>query len=358
MANTTKKKKSQKKYNYVSRSMILPDGTRKVYRGKSVFEVEQKMRRAETMLHSGVDLSQGDTFGAFAQTWYDIYKKPYLRPKSQSALKYILNDYILPALGGYYPADITPIQIQALMASLSRKSNSLQGKVLIALRSLFRAAEENGLVDKSPVSSTLKAGGRKTEEKIALTPAQSRCLLDRVTNPRSHTFTLIALETGMRKGEILGLLWKNVDFENHLIRVRTNAITVDGEVQVSSDLKTKAAKRDIPMPRELEEWLSIQYRIRRSKYVLCMRDREPMTDSAYKSMWTQIARELPQVHVTAHILRHTYITRLFEAGLDIKEVQYLAGHSSVDMTLRVYTHYDRASRQEETCQKVWRAFEP
>ena len=69
-------------------------------------------------------------------------------------------------------------------------------------------------------------------------------------------------------------------------------------------------------------------------------------------MWKLIERELPEAHVTAHILRHTYITRLFEAGLDIKEVQYLAGHSTVDMTLRVYTHYDRRSRGAQTAEKV------
>jgi integrase len=60
--------------------------------------------------------------------------------------------------------------------------------------------------------------------------------------------------------------------------------------------------------------------------------------------------------VTAHQLRHTYITRLFESGLDIKEIQYLAGHSSVEMTLKVYTHYQRESRQEETAKKVFAAF--
>ena len=60
--------------------------------------------------------------------------------------------------------------------------------------------------------------------------------------------------------------------------------------------------------------------------------------------------------VTAHQLRHTYITRLFESGLDIKEIQYLAGHSSVEMTLKVYTHYQRESRQEETAKKVFSAF--
>lgn len=66
-----------------------------------------------------------------------------------------------------------------------------------------------------------------------------------------------------------------------------------------------------------------------------------MTLSAFRSMWKLIERELPETHITAHILRHTYITRLFEAGLDVKEIQYLAGHSTMDMTLSVYTHYDR-----------------
>ena len=69
-------------------------------------------------------------------------------------------------------------------------------------------------------------------------------------------------------------------------------------------------------------------------------------------MWRPIERELPDTHITAHILRQTYITRLFEAGLDIKEIQYLAGHSTMDMTLKVYTQYDRRSREAKTAEKV------
>ena len=55
------------------------------------------------------------------------------------------------------------------------------------------------------------------------------------------------------------------------------------------------------------------------------------------------------------MVRHTYITRLFESGLDIKEIQYLAGHTTIDMTLRVYTHYQHESRQKETARKVCEA---
>lgn len=87
---------------------------------------------------------------------------------------------------------------------------------------------------------------------------------------------------------------------------------------------------------------------------VCHCDGEPqaLTKSSYRSLWRLIERELPEKHITAHILRHTYITRLFEAGLDVKEVQYLAGHSTMDMTLKVYTHYDRRSRQAKTAEKV------
>lgn len=60
--------------------------------------------------------------------------------------------------------------------------------------------------------------------------------------------------------------------------------------------------------------------------------------------------------LTVHILRHTYITRLFEAGLDVKEIQYLAGHNTMDMTLSVYTHYDRKNWEQQTAEKVRRAF--
>ena len=57
-------------------------------------------------------------------------------------------------------------------------------------------------------------------------------------------------------------------------------------------------------------------------------------------------------HIHFYDLRHTYITRLFESGLDIKEIQYLAGHTTVDMTLRVYTHYQHETRQQDTVNKV------
>ncbi len=349
--------KAKKKYKYLTKALLMPDGTRKYIRAKTQEELDEKVLQAQILVKSGVDICSEETFGHFAQLWFDIYKKPYLREKSQDAIRYVLNHQILPVLGNYRLQDISPMQIQALMASLSGKSNSLQSKVLIHLRSIFTVAMENGLIAKTPVSSMLKPGGKHTQEKTALTPEESALLLDRVKDVRARTFLLIALHTGMRRGEILGLLWDDIDLQCKSIHVRHNAIIKEGQTTISDDLKTKAGRRDIPLSNELACWLAEQKRTTHSKYVFAMKNHKPMTLSSYKSMWRHIEKELPGTHISAHILRHTFITRMFEAGLDIKEIQYLAGHSTVDMTLRIYTHYDQRSRREKTAEKVREALQ-
>ena len=343
---------SKKKYQYLKKAITLPNGTRKYIYGKTQQELDEKVLKEQILVKAGVDICSEETFGHFAQMWYDIYKKPYLRENSLNAIKYVLNLHILPAIGDYRIRDITPMQIQAIMANLSDKSHSLQSKVLVNMKSIFNAAQENGLVAKSPVSAMLKPGGKRTPEKEILTPQESQVLLDRVANPRARTFLLIALHTGMRRGEIVGLQWDDIDFAAKMIHIQHNAVMSTTATTINDFLKTKSGRRDVPLSEELEEWLTAQKKNSHSKYVLAMQNHKPLTKSSYKSMWKLIERELPDTHVTAHILRHTYITRLFEAGLDIKEIQYLAGHSTVDMTLKVYTHYDRRSREVQTAERV------
>lgn len=124
---------------------------------------------------------------------------------------------------------------------------------------------------------------------------------------------------------------------------------------LSNEKKTKAGRRDVPLSEELETCLLEQRKTAKSDYIFTMQNGKPLTKNAFRKLFDHISRELPEKHITAHSLRHTYITRLFEAGLDIKEIQYLAGHATVDMTLSVYTHYDRLSREAETSKKVRKA---
>jgi len=154
-------KSSKKKYQYLKKAITLPNGTRKYIYGKTQQELDEKVLREQILVNAGGDVSSEEKFGHFAQMWFDVYKKPYLRERSLDAIKYVLNQHILPAIGDYYVRDINSLQIQVIMASFSGKSNSLQSKVLSNLRAIFNVAQENGLIAKSPVSSTLKLNGKK-----------------------------------------------------------------------------------------------------------------------------------------------------------------------------------------------------
>ena len=135
MAKT--EKTTKKKYQYLTKAIIMPDGTRKYFRAKMQKELDETVLKAQILVNAGVDIGSEETFGHFAQMWFDMYKKPYLRERSLDAIKYVLNQHILPVIGGYHLRDITPMHIQAIMAGLSGKSNSLQSKVLSNLRNIF-----------------------------------------------------------------------------------------------------------------------------------------------------------------------------------------------------------------------------
>ena len=322
-------------------------------------------------MKSGVDIASEETFGHFAQVWYDVYKKPYLREKSQNITKYVVNQYILPLLGNCVPREITPMQIQAVMANMADKSNSLQSKVLIALRDIFRAAVENGLVAKTPVSDRLKAGGKTAEEKVTLTPNEEAALLDAVENLRAKTFLLLCLRTGARRGEALALRYEDIDFDAKVVHIRRNAIVKEQE--------TKAGRRNVPLPEDLEAWLTEHGPKDKTGYIFSTRNGKPLTLSAFRSMFRLIARELPEkldvltpdgfVFVSTrtiqmrtysgfrasyrhflkrngfendglnlHRYRHTYASMLLEQEVNPKVVQKLLGHRDVSTTLGIYTH--------------------
>ena len=344
-----------------TRTVTLPNGKRKYYRAKTKAELDKKITQAKLELGAGVDIANDITFGEYAQMWYTVYKKPYLRENSQQAYKHYLNNHILPVLTNIPIRNIKPAHIQKVMEGVKDNSHSLQSAVLMTTRAVFRSAVDNGVILKTPATSTIKSGGRKTAEKVPLTPEQSEDLLKAMWGKPEYLFCLIALSTGMRRGEIFGLMWDDVDFENGYIEVTHNWIaTSKTKAAVSDLLKTEASHRRLPMPNRLSAYLALEKQRSGSPYVIHTDTGDPVTYLMCSSIWYGISSTAEKLgaYVTPHILRHTYITRLFEAGLDIKQIQYLAGHSTPEMTLRIYTHYCRASREEDTAKRVREAALP
>ena len=258
------------------------------------------------------------------------------------------------------------------MSNLSQYSRSVQSKALQTLRSIFDAAVENHIILHSPVSAALEPGGKTPKEKIPLTSEQSQRLLLATSGTRAHAAVALMLGAGLRKEEAVGLMWEDVDLKNGLIHVRHAKAFHRGKGVVSDQLKSRAAYRSIPTPDWLTQILRAEKVKSTSSFVLAMRDGGSLTESSFDRLWGLIEARTtdnpeklgtpvpkhPDViysldfHVHPHLLRHTCITRWVEAGLDMKEVQYLAGHATPDMTMRVYAHYDQRSRSEITAEKI------
>lgn len=275
--------------------------------------------------------------------------------------------------------DVKPVHIQRVMSSLAKYSRSTQSKAMQSLRAIFQFGVDNGLISRTPCISTIKARGDKPEECVPLTPEQSGRLLKAVEGTRAYPAVALMLGCGLRRGEVLGLMWEDVDLDLGCINVRHNKPIIHGQkTEVTDTPKTLAGKRTIPMPLWLTVILTKEKVKSKSPFVIAMPNGDPLTESSFDRLWglieartTEDPKKLgtavwkhPDViysldfHVYPHLLRHTCITRWFESGLDIKEVQYLAGHATPEMTLRVYTHYDRLTRSEETAQKIKNLPEP
>lgn len=189
-----------------------------------------------------------------------------------------------------------------------------------------------------------------------------------------YVFVMLGLYAGLRREEILALKWDSVYFDGEApyLTVRCAWHTEHNRPVISTELKTKAARRDIPLPKQLEECLKEAKKNSTSEYVVANSEGQPLSYTQFKRVWqyivTRSTKERTYVRyvngqkirhtvspvlgevashngrvkysldfqVTPHQLRHTYITNLIAASVDPKTVQYLAGHENSMITMDIY----------------------
>lgn len=341
-----------------SKSFKLPDGTRKYIYGKTKQELEHKILEFQIQRGMGIDVTSRETFGEFALMWYNTYKKPKLAQKSRESLLNSLNKHLLPAFSGYRLRDISPIMVQMFFNKFEGKSLALSKKVYTAFSAIMKKAADNNLIVKSPCVD-IELCGEETKEREALTAEETETLLTELralpeeVDQRAWRFCLIASKTGARRGEILGMMWSDIDFTAGVWNVQHNLIWPrNTDKFISTDLKTKASRRTIPLPRSVLAMLREERSRATSLYVFHGQDGSPLSEATFNRTWRHAARHAP-VDTTPHVLRHTYCTRLFETKqFDIKEIQYLMGHSSPETTLRIYAHYCKRQQFATTAEKL------
>ena len=323
----------------------------------------------------------------YAARWYKLAAVD-VKQKRREDYANAINNHICPVIGSLRVREVKYENILEVMSAASGMSKSGQQKIVTTLKRIFSFAERNGLIDKSPCVD-LKAGGKESEEKTPLTAYQQRRLLDAVKGTKAEIFVALCLYAGLRREEALGLCWDCVflDAKVPYIAVR-RALNWGGKNKptLTEELKSKAAKRDIPIPSQLEQLLKDAKEKAKGEYVIANKDGGAPSAATFRRIWEVVTvrteREIEKTidgkktktwlrvgdkvqnhnvtvqldfKVTPHQLRHTYITTLILAGANIKTVQYLAGHATPIITLRIYTHL-MENRPEDTVGAISNAF--
>ena len=143
----------------------------------------------------------------------------------------------------------------------------------------------------------------------------------------------LLLFTGMRRGEVLGLRWEDLDFKTGFITVRRNATYAHNQAEVTTP-KTSNGFRSLPLYAQLVEMLGTP---KKSGYIIG-EQKTPITGTAYQCMFEKIRKTVDLHGATAHVFRHSYLTMLDEAGVDPKTLQYIAGHGNFSFTMNRYVH--------------------
>ena len=211
-----------------------------------------------------------------------------------------------------------------------------------------------------------------TKKREALTPEEQERFMTFVREDshysRYYDEFNVLLGTGMRVSEFCGLTLSDLDFENRKIRVNKQLIKEKGGVYHVQKTKTDSGVRFIPMSDEVYRSLKAIVANRKlprkellvdghTGFLLLDKNGNPKVGLhlEHHMQWTmkkyRRTREDPLPTITPHVLRHTFCTNMANAGMDLKSLQYLMGHSDVSVTLNVYTHVSYA-QAEQSMQRI------
>ena len=369
------------------------DGKRVDLYAETCEELQLKEMEARRQVEEAVFRRKHPTVAEYCEKWLLMQSAKV----SSSTLKgYTLNmkNYVIKPLGDMYLSDVTADDIRLALIPLATKSAGLYNTVNMLLKCVFYSAERNQLLDYNPCVGISAKGGRPGKKKNALTDEQVKQLLETVQGLPPYVFIMIGLYSGLRREEILALQWDCVflDVPTPYISVRRAWRAEHNRPVISTTLKTRAARRDIPIPRCLTDCLRKAKETSISEYVIADSKGQPLADSQFKRLWQYVVvrstkertyykyvngqsikyqvkptlgthqKNNPKIvytldfEVTPHQLRHTYITNLIAASVDPKTVQYLAGHENSKTTMDIYAQV-KYNKPEELLSVVNTALE-
>ena len=338
------KRKRRADGNYSKQITIgrKPDGKpiRKTIYAKTIKELEQRAAEYERQLrHGALSSNEKITFAELASLWVKDYT-PNASEKTRKEYDGLLKNHVNPVIGGYRIIDLKKHDLQAIINGMAEAglSQSSMKKTKIAAAAVLELALDNDILMRN-VFARVKVPDVEAEDRQPLTEQQKRLLVETWQGHRMGLPALLMMYCGLRRGELLALTWGDVDTKNKRLTINkafallaTRRFCKAGMIAsmlVCPSVQTGGAMSYTAFQ---AAWRSYQHYLN------------------IAAGGKDASRSNPKIQAvepfTAHQLRHTYATMLYDAGVDVLTVQRLLGHADVQATMRIYTHLSKQKEQQ------------
>lgn len=321
---------------------------------KTYSEVKEKLQQAQTSDSKTIcKTSKSKTFADIATMWIENNK---LRLKGGTTNKYlnIISSHLLPQLGGYKLSYFSATTINAYLSD-KLKNGKLNGKgglspsyvnsIRVVLNAIIQFAVNEQMMQ--PLKNVINKPNITKPDLTIFSADEQKNMEIELTGNIDYTKlgVLISLHTGLRIGEVCALKWDDIDLENRIIHVRHTISRVRNDlpnaktktILVLDAPKTESSKRDIPISSWLYNYLLLLANTTKSVYVISNTNMF-VSPRTYEYRYHKILNNCKVRSVNYHALRHTFATRCIEAGVDVKSLSEILGHSNVGITLNTYVH--------------------
>ena len=309
--------------------------------------------------HSNIDFPSSMTVNAWFEYWIGI-KKRTVRPNTIRNYTERYRHNIEPVIGTKMLSAVNSIHCQSIMNRMAdqgyRTSTIYQTR--IALYNMLDYAFLNDVIMKNPCSKVVKSDiGKASRKKEALTRDTQRTFCRTVEGNAYECQYRFLLQTGLRTGELVGLKWSDVDWDERTLTVnRSMEYRHSTKEWRVGEPKSKSGYRTIPLTDEAIEILRLQKKKNKSitvvplewsEYIFLCRKGTPVKNSTYDTMLFKLCDKAGIQRFSMHVLRHTFATRCIEAGMKPKTLQTILGHSNIGITMNLYVHTTDEQKHKE-----------
>lgn len=313
--------------------------------GKTKKELEANKQRVVAQYIEGTAPADDVLFGPYAIEWFNVHKRPHLKPNTVRAYKTVLNNYILPDFGDVKLRAISVTRIQKMLLKFAGKAATYQTEARTIMRSIFDTAYADGIVVRNPMSF-IKASvpAKEKKEKRALTKEERQRIVQVCHEHPDALYIALIYYLGLRRGEAAGLKWGDINWRDQVVNIRRNVDFTNRRTPGTP--KSSAGIRQVPIPPPLMSLLEPQ-RGMPDMYIIHTPHNMPKSSGSLDAVWDKIiVGECGIDDITPHTLRHNYITMCWEAGIDVYATARFVGHKNIATTLQIYTHLSKERENE------------